>query len=148
MICDQKQGKNYSALNIGALGCLQNYIYNPARIPGEFPGKLFLRDQLNLTGMEISFNSMAPGGAMPFIHKHNTHEELFVCLSGSGEIQLDGERFPIGEGSCIRIAPEAERSWRNCGEEELIFLVVQAKVNTISVSEGEDGDLVQKPVNW
>lgn len=148
MICDQKQGNNYSALNIGALARVGNYIYTPERIPGEFPGKLFLRDQLNLTGMEISFNSMAPGGAMPFIHKHNTHEELFICLSGSGEIQLDGERFPISEGSCIRIAPAAERSWRNCGDEDLLFLVVQAKENSLSVSEGGDGDLVAKAINW
>lgn len=148
MICDQKQGTNYSALNIGPLNKVKNYIYNPANIPGEFPGKLFLRDELNLSGMEISFNSMAPGRAMPFIHKHNTHEELFICLSGFGEIQLDGELFPIKEGSCIRIAPNAERTWRNSGERELIFLVVQAKEKSLSVSEGGDGALVQKPVSW
>lgn len=148
MICDKKEGTNFTSLNIGALSSIKSYVYDPVRIPGQFPGKLFLRDELQLSGMEISFNSIAPGGGMPFIHKHRDHEELFICLSGRGEVQLDGESIRIQEGSCIRIAPGAERVWRNCGSDELLFIVVQAKVGSVEVSEGADGTIVDRPVSW
>lgn len=148
MICEKRNGTNFTALNIGVFSSIKEYVYDPERIPGVFPGKLFLRDELQLSGMEISVNSLASGSSIPFIHKHRTHEELFVCLSGEGEVQLDGECIPVKEGSCIRIAPEAERCWRNTGSEELVFLVVQTKVDSISVSEGGDGFLVEKPVVW
>lgn len=148
MITEKRSGENFSALNIGALNSIKNYVYDPAKIPGTFPGKLFLKDELQLSGMEISFNSLAPQAGMPFIHAHNKHEELFVCLSGEGEMKLDGELIKLQEGSCIRIAPQAERVWRNTGESELLFLVVQAKEKSLSVSEGGDGFLVDKEVAW
>lgn len=148
MITEKRNGENFSALNIGALAGIKNYVYDPARIPGTFPGKLFLKDELQLSGMEISFNSLAPESGMPFIHAHTSHEELFICLRGEGEMKLDGELVPLKEGSCIRIAPQAERVWRNTGDDELLFLVVQAREKSITVSEGGDGFFVDKEVCW
>lgn len=141
MISEKREGTNYTALSIGQFNTLQDYVYDPVRIPGKFAGKLFLKKTLQLTGMEISFNSLAPGKGMPFYHKHRNHEELFICIRGKGELQLDGDVISVHEGSCVRIAPEASRCWKNTCDEAFIFVVVQAKNESIICSEGEDGYL-------
>ncbi len=143
-----KNGTNYSMGHFGELKGLGQYLYKPKNIPGEFPGKLFLKQQLNLTGMEVSVNSMPPGSSIPFYHKHKQNEELFICIKGNGEFIIDEDRFPIKEGTMIRIDPSAERVWRNCSEEDLVFIVVQSEVDSCSSEFGNDGFGVQKDVNW
>jgi hypothetical protein len=38
---------------------------------------------------------------------------------------MDGEEFPIQEGSLIRVAPDGERAWK-AGAEDLYFICIQA----------------------
>lgn len=140
--------ENFTSKNIGTFDTLNQYIYDPKEIPGEYPGKLFLKEMLNLTGMEVSLNSMPAGSEIPFFHKHNQSEELFICLKGHGEMQIDTQRFPISEGSVIRIAPDAERTWRNNSDKELQFIVVQAKVNSCDFELSSDGEGVNREVVW
>ena len=112
------------------------------------PGKLMLGEALDLTGMEVSLNSLPPGVAMPFAHKHREHEELYVFLQGSGEFQVDAELFPVEPGSCIRVAPAGSRAWRNVGEEPLVYIVIQAPAEGIQARGIEDGTVTEAPVKW
>lgn len=118
-----------------------------AGLPGM--SKLFLKDRLGLTGMEISLNSMAPGEDMPFVHRHRDNEEVYVFLSGDGELQADGRLIPIRAGTCIRCGPAVRRSWRNSGTGPLIFLVIQAKAGSYGPTRAvEDGELVPEKPLW
>ncbi len=148
MIKEEKAGTNFTAVSIGKFDTIGNYLYDPANIPGTFPGKLFLKDILDLTSMELSFNSLEPEKGMPFIHAHTQNEELLICLSGTGEVLIDDERITVKQGSCIRLAPQAERAWRNIGSDQFVFIVVQGKSGSASGTEGSDGFIVQKPLNW
>lgn len=143
-----QNGTNYSMGHFGELKKLGQYIYQPENIPGKFPGKLFLKQHLNLTGMEVSVNIMPVGSSIPFYHKHKQNEELFICIKGRGEFIIDDERFPIEEGTMIRIDPEAERVWRNNSDEDLVFIVVQSIVNSCKSEFGNDGIGVDKVVIW
>ncbi len=42
-------------------------------------------------------------------HTHDDQEEVFLAMRGSGEIEIDGERFPLDESHVARVAPEAKR---------------------------------------
>lgn len=42
-------------------------------------------------------------------HTHDDQEEVFLVMRGGGEIEIDGERFPIDENRVARVAPEAKR---------------------------------------
>src|SRR3712207_3812274 len=42
-------------------------------------------------------------------HSHDGQEEVFIPVRGSGEIEIDGERFPLGPDTMVRVAPEAKR---------------------------------------
>ena len=88
------------------------------------PGKGFLGQRLGLTGMEVSLNAMAPGQSVPFSHAHKQNEELYLFLSGSGEMLLDNEVVKVGAGSAARISPAVVRCWRNTGDVPLTCIVV------------------------
>lgn len=113
-----------------------------------YPGKLLLGERLGLTGMEVSLNSFPPGAAMPFAHSHREHEELYVFLSGRGELRVDDQRFEVGPGSCVRVAPEGVRIWRNTGDEPLVYFVVQAQAGGPLVRGIEDGVPSATPSDW
>ena len=100
------------------------------------------------TGGEFSFQTFQPGSETGFLHTHSTHEELYFFLSGSGEFQVDGQVFPITEGSVVRVAPAGRRSVRNNGSQPLVMLCVQYRSGTFTAEDAADGTILTDPVVW
>lgn len=137
---------NFSAVNVGKLSELGDYLLDLGTV--KIPGKVFGGAAVGATGSEFSFQSFAPGTETGFLHTHKTHEELYFFLSGKGEFQVDGEIFPVGEGSVVRVAPAGRRSVRNNGSEALVMLCVQYRGGTFTAEDATDGNLLQEPVKW
>lgn len=138
---------NFSAINIGKLNELNNYVLELGP-DVKIPGKVFGGTALQATGGEFSFQMFQPGTETGFLHTHKTHEELYFFLSGTGEFQVDGQVFPIQEGSVVRVAPDGKRSVRNNGTSPLIILCVQYKGNTFTPEDAADGCILNEPVKW
>ena len=100
------------------------------------------------TGGEFSFQSFAPGAGTGFLHTHKNHEELYFFLKGQGEFQVDGQVFPVSEGSVVRVAPAGKRSVRNNGNEPLVMLCVQYRGNTFTAEDAADGVILNEKVLW
>lgn len=100
------------------------YSINPNTVRTE------LHNKLNLTGTEISCNSLPGGSAVPFVHKHKENEEVYLIIQGSGEFYIDGEKIPVTAGDCIRIDPPCERCIK-AAEEGISYFCVQAKTNSL-----------------
>lgn len=94
-------------------------------------GKVFLHDALGLTSCEVSINAVPKGGKAPFIHSHKQNEEIYIFLKGTGRVALDGQDFDVKEGSCLRVAPSVKRILENTGNEELQFICIQSKENSL-----------------
>lgn len=140
-------GEHFTAVDAGKMAQLGEYRLQLA--PGvELPGKVFGGAAVGATGAEFSFQSFAPGTETGFLHTHRTHEELYFFLSGRGEFQVDGECFPVGEESVVRVAPEGRRSVRNNGSEPLVMLCVQYRGGTFTAEDATDGNILQEPVRW
>ncbi|MCZ8523210.1 MULTISPECIES: cupin domain-containing protein [Paenibacillus] len=116
-----------------------------ARVGG---GKLFLKEGLGLTGMEVSLNRLPAGASVPFHHSHRENEELYVFLSGQGQFQIDGQIIEVSEGTSIRVAPAGVRTLRCHGGEDLHFIVVQARDGSLRQYTRTDGVLSDQPVTW
>ena len=71
-----------------------------------------LHDLLNLTGAEVSCNTLPAGASVPFVHHHTQNEEVYLILEGKGMLYIDGEEVPLKEGDCFRIDPQGERCLR------------------------------------
>lgn len=146
---DVIKGKNFSGAQVGTLNELENYqFFHPLGKGRGFPGKLFLKEPLAMTGMEVSLNKLPAGQSVPFYHQHREHEELYIFLRGKGQFLVDGNVINVQEGSVIRVAPEGVRTWRNDSQEDLYYIVIQAKAGSLSANQIEDGVLLPEKVSW
>ena len=143
----QKIG-NFTAAKLGDFTQLNQYTFTHDLLPFGVEGKKFLKEDLALTGMEVSLNKMPPGAGMPFYHKHQENEELYLFIRGQGQFQVDGETIEVAEGTAIRVAPGGVRAWRNHSREDLYYIVIQAKANTIKGPSISDGIVVKDEVRW
>lgn len=143
-----KNGNGYSAAHAGSFSGLHQFEFAHPLMKSGVPGKLFLREPLSLTSMQVSLNKLPAGKAVPFYHKHKQNEELYIFIKGSGQMQINGEIIDVTEGSSIRIAPDAERTWRNNSNEDLYYIVIQAKEGSLSQDTIEDGIPGDRPIQW
>lgn len=137
--------KNYTLVNMGSFESLLSREY--AGRTGNFAGKYFIGKEMGLTGCEVSLNRLPAGKGMPFVHAHKKNEEVYIVLRGKGIFFIDGEEFPVEEGSLIRVAPEAARSWR-AGEEDLYFICIQAEAGSLHQATRDDGVLIPVKTSW
>jgi mannose-6-phosphate isomerase-like protein (cupin superfamily) len=42
-------------------------------------------------------------------HTHDNQEEVFLVMRGGGEIEIEGERFPLDSDHIARVSPETKR---------------------------------------
>lgn len=138
---------NFKAINVGKLNEVSDYVLELGP-EVKIPGKVFGGQALGATGGEFSFQVFQPGTETGFLHTHKTHEELYFFLSGEGQFQVDGEIFPVSEGSVVRVAPAGVRSVRNNGSTPLIMLCVQYKGDTFTADDAADGVILNEPVKW
>ncbi len=116
------------AVTVFDAGPVANWTDHTFTLPGTAvtrAGMQLLGERLGLRGAEISVNVFAPGQVTPICHRHQRNEEVYLFLSGSGEMLLDGKVIPVGEGSCVRLSPAVARAWRNTGAGPLTFVVIQ-----------------------
>ncbi len=140
-------GANFSAVNFGRLADIKDYVLElgpEIRIPG----KVFGGQAVGATGGEFSFQVFAPGQETGFLHTHKNHEELYFFLKGNGKFQVDGDVFPVGEGTVVRVAPDGRRGVRNDGTEPLLMLCVQYRGNTFTADDATDGNILAEPLKW
>lgn len=138
---------NFTAANFGKLNELGEYVLELGP-DVKIPGKVFGGTALGATGGDFSLQMFQPGTETGFVHTHKSHEELYFFLRGKGEFQVEGQKFPIEEGSVVRVAPDGKRSVRNNGDQPLIMLCVQYAGNTFTDKDTADGEILNEPVKW
>ncbi|MBX9692906.1 MAG: cupin domain-containing protein [Cyanobacteria bacterium] len=142
------QGQNFSAIYCGPLDELDTFELEVPSIKRKAKGKLFVKELLGLSSMQISMNKLPPGRSVPFYHQHKENEECYLFIKGSGQMQVDGELFEVEEGTLVRISTAGSRTLRNNGSEDLYFICIQAKENSLNIDTFEDGIKSDVPVQW
>lgn len=144
-----RHGSEFSAAEFGSFDDVLDHHFTHPAISRPVPGKLFLREALRLTGAEISVNRLPAGVAVPFMHRHERNEEVYLVLGGEGEFQVNDEVFAIGPGSVIRVDPAAARCWRATGSQPLDYLVIQVPAGGYAGQGSiEDGRLLEQRSRW
>jgi mannose-6-phosphate isomerase-like protein (cupin superfamily) len=141
-------GTNFSAVHAGPLSQLDNYTLEVPALNRTVKGKLFIKDFLGLTGMQISMNKFPAGFSSPYCHQHKANEEVYIFIKGRGQMQVDGQTIDVEEGSIVRVATGGARSLRNTSDGELQYICIQAKENSLEADTFEDGIRLDKPVEW
>jgi mannose-6-phosphate isomerase-like protein (cupin superfamily) len=84
---------------------------------------------------------------MPFVHAHKENEELYIIVRGRGTFYIDGEEFPVQEGSIIRVDPVGARAWK-ADDEDLYVICIQAKAGSLNQATLKDGIKLQDSTSW
>lgn len=142
------ENRNYTAVNVGRLEDIGAYSLIHPKLKTEIKGKVFLKDPTKATGTEISFTTIPPKSELAYFHIHCKDEETYIILKGSGYYQVDDDCFPIQEGSVIRVAPEGVRSLCNTSEENMVYICIQSKENSLEEYTTEDGKRVACTPKW
>ena len=144
-----KSGKNYKAVSVGKMSEIIEHVL-PIGPNVTIQGKVFAGQAIGATGSEFSFQTLVPGQDSGFLHTHKTHEELYFILKGEGQYQVDGEIFPVSEGTIIRVAPDGKRALKNTGNENLTMLCIQYKANAFTEADSPmtDGTILQEELKW
>jgi mannose-6-phosphate isomerase-like protein (cupin superfamily) len=142
------ENRNYTAVNLGKLEDIGEYSLIHPKLGTEIKGKVFLKEPTQSTGTELSFTTLPPKSALGYFHIHQKDEETYLILKGSGYYQVDDDCFPIEEGSVIRVAPEGVRSLCNTSEENMVYICIQSKQNSLEEYTTEDGKRIAYTPKW
>lgn len=69
----------------------------------------FARKPLGLEQSGLSYFRIAPGFRIPFGHKHDTQEEVYLVVSGSANARLEDDVVELNAWDALRIAPGVAR---------------------------------------
>ena len=58
------------------------------------------------------------------IHAHERQEEVYVVLSGTLTLVVEGEEHELAPGACARVAPSVRRQLVNKGRERCVLLAL------------------------
>jgi mannose-6-phosphate isomerase-like protein (cupin superfamily) len=71
----------------------------------------FARGPLELENSGISYFRIAPNFRIPFGHKHQRQEEIYVLVSGSARANLGDEVVELKAWDALRVSPETVRGF-------------------------------------
>lgn len=129
----KKTGENYAVSSIGDIQTL---------------GRVTFKDELALTGSEISANELPAGASVPFVHSHKRNEEVYIILKGKGQFYLDGEEFAVEEGDVIRVDPAGARCLRADAQTPIRYICIQTEANSLVQFTREDGMILEAKPTW
>ena len=77
-------------------------------MPAELEAR-FARSAIGGETLGLSYMKLAPGFRVPFGHKHEAQEEVYVVLRGSARIKVEDEIVELGELDAIRFDTDTMR---------------------------------------
>ena len=92
---------------------------------------------LELEQSSLSYQRVPPGYRFPYGHTHETQEEVYVVVRGSGRMKLDDEIVELKEWDAVRVPPGTWRGYE-AGPEGLEILVFGAP--HLGENPREDGE--------
>jgi mannose-6-phosphate isomerase-like protein (cupin superfamily) len=86
----------------------------------------FAKKDLGAEETGVSHQRLKPDQRSPFGHKHESAEEVYIVLSGSGRMKLDDAIIEVETLDAIRVSPEVTRAFE-AGPDGLEVLAVGAR---------------------
>ena len=106
-------------------------------MPSEMEAR-FARTPVGGETLGLSLFTLAPNFRIPFGHKHESQEEVYVVVRGSGRIKVEDEIVPVAEWDAIRFDKGTMRNVE-AGPDGIEYLAFGA---------GEDAREVEMAQNW
>jgi uncharacterized cupin superfamily protein len=79
-------------------------------IEGGFEAR-FARGDLEAEQAGLSYQHLPPGTKSPFGHVHENAEEIYVVISGAGQMRLGDDVIDVVELDAVRVDPDVPRAF-------------------------------------
>jgi mannose-6-phosphate isomerase-like protein (cupin superfamily) len=106
-------------------------------MPSEMEAR-FARRAIGGETLGLSLFTLAPNFRIPFGHKHESQEEVYVVVRGSGRIKVEDEIVEVGEWDAVAFPKDTMRNVE-AGSDGIEYLAFGA---------GEDAREVEMAQNW
>jgi len=106
-------------------------------LPDELEAR-FARRAIGGETLGLSLFKLAPNFRIPFGHKHEGQEEVYVVVRGSGRIKVDDEIIEVAQWDAIRFDKDTMRNVE-AGPDGIEYLAFGA---------GDDPNEVEMAQNW
>ncbi|EKX61620.1 cupin domain-containing protein [Streptomyces ipomoeae] len=94
--------------------------FDPVTLSDAFGIDMSTIDLPGVVGLGASWGRVPPGRRSD-AHQHD-EIEMFVIVSGSGEIVVDGARHPVGPGTVVKFDPFETHVIDNTGDTDIVFV--------------------------
>ncbi|SHM75726.1 MULTISPECIES: class I tRNA ligase family protein [Streptomyces] len=94
--------------------------FDPATLSDAFGIDMSTIDLPGVAGLGAGWGRVPPGGRSE-PHQHD-EIEMFVLVSGTGEIVVDGARHPVGPGTVVKFDPFETHVIDNTGDGDVVFV--------------------------
>jgi mannose-6-phosphate isomerase-like protein (cupin superfamily) len=122
-----QQVTDFQRIELGAIDEWRNH-YGGFKPTTSRDGRRVVDHEVDMQYIGVTANSYQPGEEAGYWHSHSQLEELYVFLTGRGEMGLDDEVVPVGPGTAIRVGQGVMRTWRAVPDtrEPLTWLCIRA----------------------
>ena len=83
----------------------------------------FVRDQVGAEQVGLAHYRFKPGKRLGFGHHHDTVEEFYVVLEGTGRVKIDDDIRDLRTLDVVRVAPTAMREFE-AGDDGMVLLAM------------------------
>jgi mannose-6-phosphate isomerase-like protein (cupin superfamily) len=98
---------------------------------GDYPGEMRMSAAADLGNEQVAFTwrrmPAQTGGKGSYGHRHKNTEEIYFVASGTLQLKLEDEIVELGEGTVVRVAPQATRSVWNEGPEDAVLIMCSVR---------------------
>lgn len=140
---------DYEVVQIGAPDAWREF-YGGFAPASSRQGRRIVDHELDMQYIGLSANAYEPGESVDYWHRHNRIEELYVFLSGRGQMGLDDEIVDVGPGTVVRVGQGVWRSWRCVPDspEQLRWLCIRAGDERLPERPDDGERVTDRPMLW
>ncbi|GAA3753639.1 hypothetical protein GCM10022240_03240 [Microbacterium kribbense] len=134
----------YDVTQLGALNTWQDFAGERST------GKHFVDKELSTQYLGMSANGIQPGEQAFGWHTHSQHEEVYVFLTGRGQMGLDDDVIDVQPGTVVRVGQDVWRIWRALPDspEPLRWLCIRSGGDTLAGIGHDGGRDSERPLPW
>jgi mannose-6-phosphate isomerase-like protein (cupin superfamily) len=77
---------------------------------GEVLHAHFARDAIEAKRFGLSLQRLKPNQRMPFGHRHEEQEEVYVVVGGGGRLKVEDDVLELGQWDAVRVDAELVRN--------------------------------------
>lgn len=139
----------YDVISVGAPDTWRDF-YGGFRPDTSRDGRRVVDHELTNQYIGLTVNALEPGEEAGYWHTHSDVEELYVFLSGTGQMGLDDNLVEVEAGTVVRVGQDVMRTWRARPDstEQLRWLCIRAGSTELPEFPNDAVRDMEKPMLW